>query len=127
LIDLIAGVPMESPPTKLSVNGQHVNKFLGKGLLVALGILSALILQVIIPGFSKTELATIVQENCDRLTKLETLVFQMQDIPRAVYTQTEAIQTLKSSVDKLAEKLDRHIARDTKDSGAAGGTANGAR
>jgi hypothetical protein len=91
-----------------------VNKYLGKALLVALGILSSMVVQSQIhpaANAAQLDLAGIAQSNVQRIAKLEAVVFQMQDIPKAVYAQTEAITTLKASVDKIGEKLDRHIGR----------------
>ncbi len=49
-----------------------------------------------------------------RLIRLETAVMDLKNTPQALATLTEATATLKTSVDKLGEKLDRHIAKDVR-------------
>lgn len=49
-----------------------------------------------------------------RLIRLETAVQDLKSTPQALATLTEATNTLKLSVDRLGEKLDRHIAKDVR-------------
>ena len=91
-----------------------VNKYLGKALLVALGILSSMVVQSQIhPSTSsaQADLSSIAQSNIQRIAKLEAIAEQVKDLPRLMYSAIEAIGTLKTAVDKQGEKLDRHILR----------------
>lgn len=50
----------------------------------------------------------------DRLTRLESIVPKLENVPVLVATQTEAISTLKVAVDRLTVKVDQHIMKDDK-------------
>jgi hypothetical protein len=94
-----------------------------KTLGLALLVIYILVSQIVVPAFNKgtkdaatsaIDLVSIAQSNVQRIAKLEAVVYKLENIPLFVATQTEAIATLKTSVDKLGEKLDRHISREVK-------------
>ena len=82
-----------------------------KSLGIALLVIYILVSQIVVPAFQASSGGDSLTA---RVTKLEAVVYKLENIPLFVATQTEAISTLKVSVDKLGEKLDRHISRDVK-------------
>jgi hypothetical protein len=96
------------------LNGSAVKMImaiLAIGYILIADIGAPLVKSMATNGGSKMDLVAITQSNLERITRLEVVVVQLVDVPRAVAMQTEAIQTLKAAVDKLADKLDRHISR----------------
>lgn len=83
-----------------------------KSLGIALLVIYILVSQIVVPAFQANSAGG--DSLTARVTKLEAVVYKLENIPLFVATQTEAISTLKVSVDKLGEKLDRHISRDVK-------------
>jgi hypothetical protein len=114
----VPGFGMLNEFGKMKPNG---DLFKTLGLLVA--IVFILVTQIVVPAFNKGakesagtafDLVAIAQSNVQRIAKLEAIVYKLENIPLFVATQTEAIATLKTSVDKLVDKVDRHISRDPK-------------
>lgn len=83
-------------------------------LIMALYILVADVVSPLIKsttGSPRNNIEATVNYDSQRISKLEAIVERLVDIPSAVSAQTEAINNLKSSVDKMDTKLERHLGK----------------
>lgn len=102
-------------PVKMNGNGSKL-----QSLSIALIIIYLLVSQVVVPAFRErngggaVDLTAIAQSNMQRISRLEAIVSKLEDVPISVASQTEAIQNLKVTVEKMDAKLDRHVLRDAK-------------
>jgi hypothetical protein len=94
------------------MNGNLLKILLLIGMSLYIGIkdVAAPLIQSV-TGNGKSSLVAIVDSDSQRITKLEAIITRLDRIPEIVYAQTEAVNNLKSSVDRLERKLDGHIGK----------------